>query len=154
MAMTPDDLLDLLIDYSSTIERKMGYLPNDQKAKLIDIFTNMLMNDKETKEDVEVSADKLRNFVNSTKVTTVVDLATAIIYFFCEKMGREFVELEEVKDAFFDIRRSPPSSLMATLRDLSSIKYDNRIVFRLGKASIASNGIDFIKSKIEPPEKS
>jgi hypothetical protein len=108
----------------------------------------------EYKESCEATSQSavgisLLDFIGRVHPSSNLDTTTAIIYYKTLFEGSSAVGLDDIHTAYSDLQRTPPANLVQTLRELSSVKYGNRIVFKGGLASLAEEGHRFIKEQLD-----
>ena len=99
----------------------------------------------EYEESMPKKRSSLADIVNRTRASSNLDLSTAIVYYKNVYEKSLAVTTEEIRKAYFELQRPAPENLTQNLRELASDKYDKRIVFRAGLASITMEGRKYIE---------
>jgi hypothetical protein len=90
----------------------------------------------------------LQEFCDRVRPSSNLDITTAIIYYRTHHEQLSSITEADIREAYSELERTPPANLLQCLRDLSSSKY-NRISYRGGRATIKSDGREFIRNQLE-----
>ena len=144
--MTYDDLMNKLHEQNNYLIENMPWLTKDRRLMLFDAL--MAEYNGRQSEIVETIAD----FVGKLHLTSRLSLNMAIVYYYIEIGRKTSVNVEDIRQAYFDLKKTPPpkESISHDLRELASVKKNGaRVIFRAGEARLTDNGRNFISGMLE-----
>jgi|GEM_PF-6671813 len=144
--ITHEEYRDEIKKINSYVRSDMRWLPEDEQIKCFNEMMNSLKAQYEESCTCSKSEVSLEEFIGRIRPSGNIDVTTTIVYYKNELEKMQFVTVDDVRNAYDELRISPPADISQNLREIASKKYYNRIVFKSGLASITAKGIKYVKN--------
>jgi hypothetical protein len=131
----------------------MSWLSEGERRNRYEKLINALDIEYGVADKIEHSVGRrnvdLSEFIADIELKNNIDTTLAIVYYYVVHKKTYSVKIDDIESAYEELRRTKPASIVQVLRELSSKKFDNRIVYTNNQATITLKGKIYIGKMID-----